>query len=301
MGRLWDQYVLTLLFLLLPFSHQNAQVYSVNDKVTALGCKSYNYCNSHGTCLYSRNECVCDAGYGSPAEVQELGFRPSYDCSKRVCPMGHAWGDQPVSNSTNSRKVATDRAHAKKECSDMGFCDRKEGICECVIGFRGAACQSRACPGKGDCSGHGKCVSMQVQARMPNALPLSDKNENHTSGYYQPGGYRTNTWDQERMFGCVCDSSWRVGLGNGETQEPEWFGGDCSSKRCPTGDNPDTAEDETSGYGILAEGDRGTGKVGNLKHHDCSGKGKCDFKSGTCQCFAGWYGDNCGIRDVRAV
>ena len=29
-------------------------------------------------------------------------------------------------------------------------------------------------------------------------------------------------------MGCVCDSSWVVGLGSGERQEPEWFGADCS-------------------------------------------------------------------------
>ena len=33
------------------------------------------------------------------------------------------------------------------------------------------------------------------------------------------------------MFGCVCDSSWSVGLGAGDTQEPEWFGPDCSYRK----------------------------------------------------------------------
>lgn len=32
-------------------------------------------------------------------------------------------------------------------------------------------------------------------------------------------------------FGCVCDSSWAVGLGNGETQQSEWFGPDCSMSK----------------------------------------------------------------------
>ena len=38
----------------------------------------------------------------------------------------------------------------------------------------------------------------------------------------------TDTWDEDMTYGCVCDSSWPVGLGSGETQEPEWFGADCS-------------------------------------------------------------------------
>ncbi len=229
-----------------------------------------------------------------------LGYRPSYDCSVRTCPFGHSWGDMPQPNTTVD-KVGTDKAHAKKECSDRGFCDRETGLCECMEGFRGAACDRLVCPGKGDCSGHGKCVSMMIQSRMKNALPLSDTNENTTSGYYIPDGMMSSTWDQTRSFGCVCDSEWEVGLGAGERQEPQWFGADCSFKRCPTGDNPDTTEDETNCFNKTAEGGRGVGKLGNICHHDCSGKGKCDFKSGTCQCFLGFYGENCGLRDALAI
>lgn len=36
------------------------------------------------------------------------------------------------------------------------------------------------------------------------------------------------TWDADKIYGCVCDSSWTVGLDTGETQAPTWFGADCS-------------------------------------------------------------------------
>lgn len=39
------------------------------------------------------------------------------------------------------------------------------------------------------------------------------------------------TWDEDKIFGCVCESQWPVGLGSGETQEPEWFGPDCSLRK----------------------------------------------------------------------
>lgn len=266
-----------------------------------LGCKSYNYCNGHGTCKYHINECECNSGWGSPAEVADIGYRPSYDCSLRVCQLGYSWGDLPVSNSTNSNKLTTDKAHAKYECGNMGKCNREEGICECITGFRGAACEYRMCPGKGDCSGHGKCVSMRVMAQMTNAVPLTDVNENHTSGYFISGGDQGMTWDQDRNFGCVCDSSWTVGLGNGERQEPEWFGPDCSLKRCPSGDNPDTTADEEDGFGKVAEGGTGVGKVGNKKHFDCSGKGNCDYKTGQCKCFNNYWGIACEKRDSLAA
>ena len=46
------------------------------------------------------------------------------------------------------------------------------------------------------------------------------------------------------IYGCVCDSSWEVGLGAGQTQEPEWFGPDCSLRHCPSGDDPTTTEED---------------------------------------------------------
>lgn len=37
-----------------------------------------------------------------------------------------------------------------------------------------------------------------------------------------------STWDEDKLFGCVCDSTWNVGLDSGETQATTWFGPDCS-------------------------------------------------------------------------
>jgi hypothetical protein len=39
------------------------------------------------------------------------------------------------------------------------------------------------------------------------------------------------TWDESKLYGCVCDSSWTVGLESGETQQAEWFGADCSLRK----------------------------------------------------------------------
>eukprot|EP00586_Coscinodiscus_wailesii_P010191 CAMPEP_0172492674 /NCGR_PEP_ID=MMETSP1066-20121228/23905_1 /TAXON_ID=671091 /ORGANISM="Coscinodiscus wailesii, Strain CCMP2513" /LENGTH=169 /DNA_ID=CAMNT_0013262439 /DNA_START=465 /DNA_END=973 /DNA_ORIENTATION=+ len=106
-------------------------------------------------------------------------------------------------------------------------------------------------------------------------------------------------WDGERIFSCVCDSSWSVGLGSGERQEAEWFGPDCSLRRCPSGDNPDTPVDETDCSGVMARGGRGTGSAGNICHHDCSGRGTCNHVNGTCDCFADFYGVACELNRLR--
>lgn len=60
------------------------------------------------------------------------------------------------------------------------------------------------------------------------------------------------TWDEEMIYGCVCDSAWEVGLGAGQTQEPEWFGPDCSLRHCPSGDDPNTDVDETDCFGVTS-------------------------------------------------
>ena len=106
------------------------------------------------------------------------------------------------------------------------------------------------------------------------------------------------SWDASTSYGCACDSSWSVGLGPEETQQSEFFGAACEFRRCPTGDDPLTWWDETDGYGKSALGSTTLlGAPGNKYHHDCSGRGVCDYTTGDCTCFEGWRGTNCNISE----
>uniref|UniRef100_A0A7S1UJF5 EGF-like domain-containing protein n=1 Tax=Phaeomonas parva TaxID=124430 RepID=A0A7S1UJF5_9STRA len=245
-------------------------------------CTNKGTCFGHGTCDACRDKCVCDDGYGSTSDVYEIYVFP--DCSERVCPKGRAWGDVPTGATA---------AHADAECSNRGVCDRTTGICACVAGFGGEACQKKLCPN--DCSGHGLCMNMHELGGISRALPLVSSSQVYGSSANEA----TTAWDSLLNMACVCDSSWSVGLASGETQEPEWFGADCSLKRCPTGDDPMTSAVETDCSGVAPVGGSTTGATGasgNLCHVDCSNRGKCDHTLGTCTCFEGFHGENCGYQ-----
>jgi hypothetical protein len=148
-----------------------------------------NGCSGAGYC--AMRTCTCYAGF--------MGA----DCSLRTCPKGPAWADEPSS---------VDVAHAQAECSNMGLCDRKMGVCKCEVGFIGAACQRTAC--QLDCSGHGRCISLKDAAREVDDIALV-----RATTYETP-------WDAEMIYGCACDYG--------------FSGVDCSIIECIRGDDPVT-------------------------------------------------------------
>lgn len=238
-----------------------------NNLYVHASCALFNNCNGHGKCDLN-SKCICDPGWGAITDVTDY---KSPDCSAKTCPAGKSWGDIPTSASA---------AHKHTECSSKGICDRKNGKCKCLDGFDGASCDRKKC--LNDCSGHGLCLSMRNLAKRKDALPLSDNFDYN------------DAWDSDMSYGCLCDSSWSVGLGPGETQTPEWFGPDCSLRHCPSGDDFVTTIDERNcSYKIAEHTINVTGLVGNLCHVDCSNRGKCDHGTGLCHCFRGAYGVAC--------
>ena len=142
----------------------------------------------------------------------------------------------------------------KVECSGKGVCKRKTGECECFDGFAGEGCRRSACPN--DCSGHGICQSLEKFARDYTPVETNLR----VAGLTDVTAEYDDAWDAKYSYGCKCDDGYR--------------GADCSLFECPS------------------EGDV-LGGHGNERGRDCSGRGVCDFTTGLCECFSGYFGEMC--------
>ena len=185
-----------------------------------------------------------------------------------TCPYGRAWAGTPRKNIDHRQRI---------ECSGQGVCERKTGQCVCKPGFWGEGCRRSACPNS--CSGHGTCQSIKAFAEDYSheaddgyvsrqfAVPSETEVYNSKTGQMEwiaqtrNAGARYDTaWDADYNYGCKCDQGFR---------DP-----DCSKIECPSLADP-------------------LGHKGAAEGRDCSGRGSCEYTTGVCECFRGFYGGSC--------
>jgi len=164
--------------------------------IVQIQCRCPDHCSGHGDCVVEAHAhssipggkflCECWPGY------------TGLNCKDRTCPYGCAWSSPPFGK---------DLAHDYVECSGRGECDRAMGLCKCISGAGGQACQKMTCPNQ--CSGHGQCNLIEQIANSRDPAPFT-----------------YNGWDADIIWGCQCD--------------PGYTGGDCSRRTCPRGDDPNT-------------------------------------------------------------
>lgn len=124
-----------------------------------------------------------------------------------------------------------------------------------------------------ECSGRGICERSSGQCNCFNGYEgdncgrTSCPNECSGHGVCQSlkrfaaeYGITYTGYDAEKEFGCLCDLGFR--------------GQDCSMVECPSGADP-------------------MGGNGGAQGLDCSGRGVCDYSSGTCKCSKGFFGERC--------
>ncbi|DBA04324.1 TPA: hypothetical protein N0F65_002086 [Lagenidium giganteum] len=174
------------------------------DASCPLGTYNNKPCSGYGQCT-PLNQCVCDSrhtGFDCSQGMKHLWFMGQLQnlADGSRCPMGNAWV-APANAAGN--------AHYLTECSNKGICDRSKGVCECMDGFTGSACQRMSCPNR--CSDAGECLSLkQLSMRYAVATePLYD-----------------SVWDAEMIYGCKCRKGFEAY--------------DCSKRSCPRGDDPMT-------------------------------------------------------------
>ena len=92
-------------------------------------------CNGHGSYSFQTRSCDCEDGWGGAGDVS---IAKSPRCDVRICPAGPSLASIPST---------TTAAHAMRECSDVGACNRDTGECDCYGGFAGRACQRCKCMG----------------------------------------------------------------------------------------------------------------------------------------------------------
>jgi len=192
-------------------------------------------------------------------------------------------------------------AYCPNSCSRHGVC-RNFGKCSCYTrqGTEDAAwtqhdCSVRTCPKhvswvdtpdsntlshqRVECAGRGTCDRKSGQCQCfpgftgfaceRQACPKNCNGRGRcvTQNWmaYEASKTYTSPWDASMAQGCVCDLGAR--------------GPDCSLEECPSG--PDVLEGQGNNFG-----------------RDCSGRGLCDYSTGLCRCFLGYFGTRCQSQTV---
>jgi hypothetical protein len=143
-----------------------------------------------------------------------------------------------------------------------------------VPGDGNSAHQYMECSGRGTCdrtSGACKCSAGYTGDSCQRTACPSDCSGNGVCQSQQyfvmdaaaASGVSTlayNAFDALSAYGCKCDPGFR--------------GADCAQKECPSGPDPMKGEGGEAGL-------------------DCSSRGLCDYTSGVCKCFKGFFGERC--------
>ena len=289
-----------------------AEARALAEADAAVVCTTAKECNGNGVC--KSGKCMCIQPYTGGA------------CDRMICPnqcsgTGICNSQTGQCNCYNATMLATiyptdgpdhEWGFEGADCSlktcftdcgeklGQGRCNKTTGLCQCSKGFwgpEGMHCNSVLC--EDNCNNHGFCVDNKC---------VCDVASNGLSG-----------WGGDFCEKPVCPNHCFEGAGLGKcinakcVCDPEWYGEDCSLKRCPENYSPlswiGSPKSMCSGHGTCNNGNctcsegfigadcskrtcPGLDIHGNNTGVSCSGHGTCQ-NNGACTCDAGYKGEDC--------
>jgi len=164
-----------------------------------------------------------------------------------------------------------DHAWTQHDCSDR-TCPKAMAWVDYVTADSGGR-RRMECSNKGICdrkTGECQCFAGYDGRACNRALCPNNCNDRGRCVTQEQIAYEASKtysapWDALKQMGCVCDKGAR--------------GPDCSLEECPSG--PDVLDGQGNNFG-----------------RDCSGRGICDYSSGICKCFQGYFGNRCEKQTV---
>ena len=231
------------------------------------GC-SHNDCSNGGE--WFLGECVCAPGRSGPnCEVycpNDCSGHGKCDASLGKCVCDAEWTG---AGCAESKSGACDPV-----CANGGHC--LDGACHCALGFTGASCELRTCPGM--CSGHGECKPWgQCDCHAGFSGEACETRTPSLDCAFNCSGVGTCVHGA-----CMCP--------NGRT------GATCERPTCANG---------CSGHGFCKASGECVCEAGwggfdcsalGLPAGGCGPHGTPDLKRLVCKCESGWTGASCNER-----
>ncbi|KAF3848031.1 hypothetical protein F7725_021059 [Dissostichus mawsoni] len=179
-----------------------------------------------------------------------------------------------------------ERCEQRCDCVHSPSCHHVTGLCECEPGWRGARCDKHCLPGS-----HGASCAQPCDCQAGVSCHHETGSCGCPAGLMGPG---CETPCPAGVFGMNCSQLCRC---SGDQEQCHPVTGKCSclpgyyGARCELRKNTDDF--------LLSEWTRcraGTFGPNCKSRCSCTSGGRCDFRTGTCYCPAGFIGADCSLR-----